>query len=108
GESEGRDFAARHSWQIFPLLLFGSEKEQWLRDTDRLMRGNERGQVCVPTTEQHGSATVVYLGQTEALVLLGNFHAKRAHREKFLDVFLRDFAGAIDLIGVNVIAQIIF
>src|SRR5438094_3098740 len=61
-ESEGRDFAARHSWQIFPLLLFGSEKKQWLRDTDRLMRGNKRGQVCVPTTEQHGSATVVYLG----------------------------------------------
>ena len=107
GQRESRDFLARDPRQIFVLLLFGSEQEQRLRNTERLMRGNERSQVRVPASEQHRGATVIDLRQTEALVLLRNFYPKCAHHEKFLDVFLRNLACAIDLIGIDVISQII-
>ena len=34
--------------------------------------------------------------------------AERAQREQLLNVFLRNFAGAIDLVGIHVLAQILF
>ena len=34
--------------------------------------------------------------------MLRNLDAERAHREKIVDILLRDFAGAIDLIRVDV------
>ena len=70
------------------------------------MRRNERGEICVPAAEQHRGAPVIHLGQTEPAVLLRNFDAERAHREKIVDVFLRDLAGPIDFIGIDVFAQI--
>ena len=60
-ERERRDLVARDARQIFLLLLFRAEEQQRLRDADRLVRGDERGHVCVPTAEQHRGATVVDL-----------------------------------------------
>ena len=37
--------------QILRFLLLSAEKEQRLRDADRLMRGHECGQICIPTSE---------------------------------------------------------
>ncbi len=102
GEREGRDLVARDARQIFFLLLFRAEEQQRLRNADRLVRGNERGQVCVPTAEQHRGAAVIDLRQTEAAVLLRNLDGEGAHGEEVVDILLRDFAGAIDLIRVHV------
>ena len=37
-----------------------------------------------------------------------NFDAEGAQREQLLNVLLRNFAGAIDLVGIHVLAQILF
>ncbi len=105
---ERGNLAARDPRQIFFLLFFRAEKQQWLRDANRLMGRNERSEICVPTSEQHRRAPVIYLRQTEAAVLLRNFHAESAHREKIIDVFLRNFTGAIDFIGVDIFTEIFF
>ena len=102
GERERGDFVARDARQIFLLLLFGAEEQQRLRHADRLVRGDERGQVRVPTAEQHRGAAIIDLRQTEAAVLLRNLDRERAHREEVVDILLRDFAGAIDLIRIDV------
>ena len=101
-ERKGRDLVARHARQIFFLLRFRAEKQQRLRNADRLMRRDERGQVRVPTAQQHRGPAIVYLGQTETAVLLRNLDGESPHREKVVDILLRDFAGAIDLIRVHV------
>ena len=82
---------ARHSRQIFLLLLFRAEEQQRLRNADRLMRGNERGQVRVPTTEQHRSATVIHLRQTEAAVLLSEFSRRTRPSRKVRRCFSAGF-----------------
>ena len=66
GEGESGNFLARDPRQIFLLLLFRAEKQQRLRHADRLMRGNERGQVRIPTAEQHRGAAVIHLRQARA------------------------------------------
>ena len=101
-QREGGDFLARDPRQIFPLLLFRAEKQQRLRHADRLVRGNERGQIRIPTAEQHRGAAIIDLRQTKPAVFLRDFDAERAHREKVVDVLLRNFAGAIDLVGIDV------
>ncbi len=70
------------------------------------MRGNKRGEIRVPAAEQHRRAPVIHLRQTKPAVLRRNFHTERAHCEEVVDVVLRNFAGAIDLIGIHVFAQI--
>src|SRR5438105_15048214 len=72
------------------------------------MGRNERSEICVPTPEQHRRAPVIYLRQTEAAVQLRNFHAESAHREKIVDVLLRNFAGAIAFVGVDSFTEIFF
>ena len=61
GERERGDFLARDARQIFFLLLLRAEKQQRLRNADRLMRGNQRGQVRIPTAEQHRGASIIDL-----------------------------------------------
>ena len=38
--------------------------------------------------------------------MLRNLDPERAHREEVVDVLLRNFAGAIDLVGIDVVVQI--
>ena len=70
------------------------------------MRRDERGEVRVPTPKQHRGAPVVHLRQAESAVLLRDLDPERAHREEVVDVLLRNFAGAIDLVGVDVSLEI--
>src|ERR1043166_7359801 len=72
------------------------------------MRGNERGQILVPTAEQHRGAPIIDLRQTKPAELARDFYPERTELEEIVDVLLRNFAGAIDLIGVNFVAQVIF
>src|SRR5207244_12290419 len=92
----------------FFLLRFGAEKQQWLRNTDRLVGRNERSQIFVPASEQHRSPAIVDLRQAEPVVLFRNFDAECAQREQLINVLLRNFAGAIDLVSIHVLAQILF
>jgi hypothetical protein len=39
--------------------------------------------------------------------LFRNFYAERTQREQLLNVFLGNFAGAIDLVGIYILAQIL-
>ena len=97
---------ARDARQIFLLLFFRAEEQQRLRNADRLVGGDERGQVRVPTAEEHRGPAVIDLRQTEAAVLLRNLDRESAHCEQVVDILLRDFAGAIDLIRVHVCFEI--
>ena len=64
GERERGDFLACDAREIFFLLLLRPEKQQRLRNADRLMRGHQRGQVRIPTSEQHRGAAIINLRQT--------------------------------------------
>ena len=60
---ERRNFAACDAREIFLFLLFGAEKQQGLRNTDRLVGRNERSQIFVPASEQHRGPAIVDLRQ---------------------------------------------
>ena len=72
------------------------------------MRGNERGHVAVPTSEQNGGASIIELRQTETAVLLGNFDSESADRRKAGEIFGRNFARSVDLVRIDMFAQISF
>ena len=86
-------------------LLLGAEKHQRLRHADRLMRGEQRGQVAAIAAEQHRGAAVVRLRQAEPAVFDGDLDAERAELREAVEDVLRDFAGAIDLIGIDVLVE---
>src|SRR6266705_4653368 len=72
------------------------------------MRRYERGYVSVPTAQQYCSASIIALRQTKPAVFLPNFDSKRAELRESLEIFRRNFAGAIDLVWIDMFAQIIF
>src|ERR1700758_3879997 len=72
------------------------------------MRGNERGHVSIPTAKQNCRAAIIRLGQTEPAVFLWNFDSKRADLSEPFEILRWNFTGAIDLIGIDMIAQIGF
>src|SRR5437899_3709944 len=107
-QRECGNFATRDTRQVFLFLLFCSKQEQRLRDTNRLMRRYERGYVSVPTAKQHCRASVIALRQTKPAVFLRNFDSKRADFRESFKIFGRNFAGAIDLVRIDMFAQITF
>ena len=108
GEGECGDLPASHARQIFSFLFFRPEKQERLRYADGLMSGDERGDVSVPTTEQNGRAPIIELRQTETAVLLRDFDSKGADLGQAGEIFGRNFAGAIDLVRIDMLAQISF
>ncbi len=72
------------------------------------MRRHKRGYVSVPTAQQHCRASIIALRQTKSAVLLRNFDSKRADLRESFKIFGRNFAGAIDLVGIDMFAQITF
>src|SRR5438105_1052869 len=49
---ERGNLATRDPRQIFFLLFFRAKEQQWLRDSNRLVRRNQPPEVCVPTADQ--------------------------------------------------------
>src|SRR5262245_18886109 len=71
------------------------------------MRGNKCRDVSVPTTQQNCGAPVIEVGQTESAIFLWHFDSKSANLRESLEIFWRNFAGAIDLVRLDMLAQII-
>src|SRR5437763_11504966 len=107
-QCERRDFSARDAWKILLFLLFCAEQEQRLRDSDRLMRRNKRCNVSIPTPKQNCGPSVIGLRQTESAIFLRHLDSKRTDFRKSLEIFRWNFAGAIDLIRIDMFAQISF
>src|SRR6202043_3060812 len=108
GQSKRRDFSTRHARKIFFLLFFGAKKQKRLRHTDRLMRGNERSDIAIPTAKQNRGASVIKLRQTEPAVLRRHFDAERADGGQAFEILGRNLTGAIDLVRIDMFAQISF
>src|SRR5215208_6574735 len=72
------------------------------------MRRNERGDVSIPTAKQHCRVSIVRLGQPKPAIFLRNLDPKCADLRKAFEIFRRDLTGAIDLIGIDMFAQIGF
>src|SRR5690349_2757403 len=69
------------------------------------MRRNQRSKVAAVTTKEHGGSTIIRLGKAESAVLWRNFDAKRPQFREFFNHWRWDFAGAIDLVGINFVEQ---
>ena len=89
-------------------MLFRAEKQERLGYADGLMSGDKSGDVSVPTAEQNGRAPIIELRQTEAAVLLRHFDSKGADLGQPGKIFRRNFARAIDLVRIDMLAQIRF
>src|SRR4030095_6692677 len=72
------------------------------------MRRHERGDVSIPTAKQHCRTSIIRLGQSEAAVFLRHLDPKRADLRESFEILRRNFTGAIDLIGIDMFAQIGF
>src|SRR5436190_14250772 len=70
------------------------------------MRRDQRGQVRIPTAQQHRGPTIVDLRQTETAVLFGNLNAERTHGEELFDIILWNFSRPIDLISIHLCFEI--
>src|SRR5215212_5894582 len=70
------------------------------------MSGNQGGKIRIPAAKQHRSLAVIELRQAEAAVLSRNLDAESTHREQVVDVLLRNLAGTIDFVGINVCLEV--
>src|SRR5262249_8941779 len=70
-------------------------------------RGEERRNVAAPAPEQTARAPIIRLGQAETAILFWNFDSERADLGQSLEIFRRNLARAIDLVRIDVLAQII-
>src|SRR6266550_7563701 len=107
-QCERRDFSASNAREILLFLLLCAEQEERLGDSDRLMRRNKRRHVSVPTPKQNCGASVIALRQTESAIFLWHLDSKRADFRKSLEIFWRNFTRTIDLVRIDVVAQISF
>src|SRR3954468_10267359 len=65
------------------------------------MRGEQRRDRAVARRDHRHRLDVARIRQAEPTVLGGNLDPKSAHLAQFLNVFLRNFARAVDHIGVD-------
>src|SRR5213594_4626303 len=72
------------------------------------MRRNKRSHVSIPAPKQNCRASVIGLRQAKAAVFLWNFDSKRPDLCEPFEIFGRNFAGAIDLVRIDMFAQITF
>src|ERR1700747_3073393 len=107
-QRECRDFSTRDAWQIFLFLLLCPKQEQRLRDTDRLMRRNERSHISVPAPKQNRSTSVIRLRQAESAIFLRHLDSKRTDFRQSFEIFRWNFTSAIDFIRIDVFPQITF
>src|SRR5262249_35332083 len=102
------DFSPSDAWQIFLFLFFGPEQQKRLRNADRLMRGNEGGDISIPAAKQTRGTSIIRLRQTKSAIFLRHLDSKRPEFRKAAEIFRWNFASAIDLIGIDMLAQVGF
>src|SRR3954468_6330605 len=71
------------------------------------MSRDQRGQVGVPTAKQHRRPAIIKLQKPKPAILGRDLHSESSHSEKLVDVLLRNLAGAIDLVGIDIRFQIL-
>src|SRR5439155_16150027 len=103
-----RNLAGCDTRQIFLFLLFCTKQKQRLSHTNRLMCRHERSHISVPTAQQYCRASIIALRQTQPAVFLRNLDSERADLRESFKIFGRNFAGAIDLVRIDMFAQITF
>jgi hypothetical protein len=79
-----------------------------VRHTDGLVSGNQSSGVATPAAQKHGHPAVIGLGKTESPQFGRDFYPKATHAGELRDDLLRDFAGAVNFLGVHMFAQIWF
>ena len=104
-ECESRDRAPRNTWEKAALLFFSSEQKQRLRHADRLMRGQKRRDAPAITSHQDGGTRVGLLAQAEASIFPRDLDPEGTERRETFDNTVRDFAIAVDLIGIGMLFQ---
>src|SRR6266404_9621399 len=72
------------------------------------MRRNKCGDISIPTPQQNRRASIIALRQTKAAVFPGHLDSKSADLREALEIFRRNFTRAIDLVRIDVFAQISF
>src|SRR5437667_2714551 len=72
------------------------------------MRRDKRGHVSIPTAKQNRGTSIIALRQTEPAIFLRHFDSKCAEFGKSLEIFRWNFTGAIDLVPIDMLPQIIF
>src|SRR5439155_24262492 len=72
------------------------------------MRRNKGCNISAPTTTQNCGASVIALRQTEPAIFLRHLDSKRADLRESFEIFRWNFTSAIDLVRIDVIAQIAF
>src|SRR5215475_1001890 len=69
---------------------------------------HQRGDVSIPTAQQHCRASIIRLGQPEPTVFLRYLDPERADLGEAFEVLRWNLTGAIYLIGIDMFAQISF
>jgi hypothetical protein len=80
--------------------------QQRLRQADRLVRGHQDGQACVPLTQDHHGSVVIYLRQAQTAVLLWHFHTQGADLLQAVDHRVRYPLVLLDDQRVDVLLQV--
>src|SRR5581483_7903605 len=105
GQRERRDRAARAAREVLPLLLGRAEELQRLRDADRLVGGQQRGDVRIVAADELHRRRVLTHGEPEPAVLLRDLDAEGAELPEPVDDLLRVLARLVDRDGVDLLAQ---
>ena len=96
---------ARDARQIFSFLRLGAEQNQRLRHADGLVRGNQRRRDCRTNCRAASPRGNNSSAKAQPAIFRRNFDAERAEPCEFVNHRLRDFAGAVNFIGINFFAQ---
>ncbi len=105
GQGERGNLAFCKPGQVFALLFLSAKQDQRLRDADRLMRGDQRGEIAAITAEQHAGAAIVGLRKTESAILRRDLNAECAHPAQFGQDLVGDFAGPVDFVRIDFFAK---
>src|SRR6185503_3293850 len=102
---ERRDRAFGETREVFLFLRVRPEHLERLRDADRLMRRKQRRERAVDRRDQLDGFHVRQLRQSQPAVLAWNLDPERAEVAESLNDALRDFALAVDLVGIDVLTE---
>ena len=69
------------------------------------MSRNQRCEIAAKASEHRARAAVICLRESQPAKLRRNFDSERAHLREAVNYLLRDFAGAVDFIRINVLFQ---
>jgi hypothetical protein len=106
GERERGDRALGEPREVALLLLGRAEQLQRLRQSDGLVRRQQRGERAVLARHHRDRARVARVRESHAAVLGRDLDAERAHLAQLLHVRLGDVARPVDHVGVDALEEV--